>query len=129
MAAELVPVQNHEPTTGKRLGGVTGKGFTPGNRANPGGRPKGMAGLAKRIQRETKDGAVVVDYLLKTLQYSRSPKERTDAATLLLAYGFGKPVQPTEITGEGGNPVEMVFRVVYADRTIAEFGEGDGRDD
>jgi hypothetical protein len=56
------------------------------------------------------------------LQYSRSPKERTDAATLLLAYGFGKPVQPTEITGEGGKPVEMVFRVVYEDQ------EFDGRD-
>jgi hypothetical protein len=56
---------------------------------------------------------VVVDYLLKALQFSRSPKERTDAAALLLAYGFGKPVQPTELVGDGGGPV--VFRVEYAD--------------
>jgi hypothetical protein len=96
--------------------------FKKGQSGNPSGRPKGPAALQRRILRETKDGAVVVDYLLKTLQYSRSPKERTDAATLLLAYGFGKPVQPTEITGEGGNPVEMVFRVVYEDRADAEDG-------
>jgi hypothetical protein len=111
MAAELVPVP-----AGSSTRSAPGRPFVKGKSGNPSGRPKGTAALQRRILRETKDGAVVVDYLLKTLQYSRSPKERTDAATLLLAYGFGKPVQPTEITGEGGNPVEMVFRVVYEDR-------------
>lgn len=30
-----------EPTTGKQLGGATGKGFRPGQSGNPAGRPKG----------------------------------------------------------------------------------------
>jgi hypothetical protein len=58
------------------------------------------------------------------MQRSRSGKERIDAATLLLAYGFGKPVQPAEVTGADGNPVEIVFRVVYEDR---ELVDGDDR--
>lgn len=116
MAAELVPVP-----TGSSGGRVENlRPFKKGQSGNPTGRPKGMAALQRRILRETKDGAVVVAYLLKTLQYSRSPKERTDAATLLLAYGFGKPVQPTEVTGQDGAPVEMVFRVVYEDREPPE---------
>lgn len=112
MAAELVPVPENRPVTGR---------FPPGKSGNPGGRPKGAAALARQIQRATKDGRVVVDYLLKTLQYSRSPKERTDAAALLLAYGYGKPVQPAELTGaEGG---ALVFRVVYEDRAIEDEGQ------
>lgn len=110
MSAELVPTGN----SGGRVENL--RPFKKGQSGNPAGRPAGGAALARQIRRATKEGRVVVDYLLKTLQYSRSPKERTDAATLLLAYGFGKPVQPTEITGEGGNPVELVFRVVYEDR-------------
>ena len=113
MAAELVPIRagNSKPT-------APGRPFVKGQSGNPSGRPKGLASLQRRILRETKDGAVVVDYLLKTLQYSRSPKERTDAATLLLAYGFGKPIQPTELTGTEGGPI--TFRVVYEDREVGE---------
>jgi hypothetical protein len=33
-------VQNNAKTTGKRPGGITGKGFMPGKSGNPGGRPK-----------------------------------------------------------------------------------------
>jgi hypothetical protein len=32
-------VQNNAKTTGKRPGGITGKGFVPGQSGNPGGRP------------------------------------------------------------------------------------------
>jgi hypothetical protein len=34
-------VQNNEINNGKKLGGITGKGFMPGVSGNPGGRPKG----------------------------------------------------------------------------------------
>ena len=33
-------VENNNSTTEKLLGGVTGKGFMPGQSGNPGGRPK-----------------------------------------------------------------------------------------
>ena len=111
MTTALVPVANNTSST--QAGGVTGKGFTKGQSGNLSGRPKGTAALAQRIRRETKDGRTVVDYLLEAMTHSRSGKERIDAATLLLAYGFGKPVQPTEHFGEGGGPV--IFRVEYAD--------------
>lgn len=125
MSAELVPVQNHEASTGKRLGGVTGKGFMPGNRANPGGRPKGVDAFRKRILRETKDCAEVVTYLVEAMRHSRSSKERIDAATLLLAYAYGKPVQPTDVTADIAGLVTV--RVVYEGAQIDDE-DGDGRD-
>ncbi len=33
-------VQNNAESTGKQIGGITGKGFLPGQSGNPGGRPK-----------------------------------------------------------------------------------------
>ena len=33
-------VANKQPSTEKLLGGITGKGFMPGQSGNPGGRPK-----------------------------------------------------------------------------------------
>jgi hypothetical protein len=40
MAGDSAAVQNNPETTDKLLGGVTGKGFMPGQSGNPGGRPK-----------------------------------------------------------------------------------------
>jgi hypothetical protein len=37
---------NHQTT---RLGGITGKGFKPGQSGNPGGRPKGLAAAVREI--------------------------------------------------------------------------------
>ena len=112
MAAELAVVPaNREPA------GLSTR-FVKGQSGNPNGRPKGTAALAQRIRRETKNGAILVDYLLDAVQNSRSGKERVDAATLLLAYGFGKPVQPVDFGDGDGTPAEIVFRVVYEDRVI-----------
>lgn len=122
----LVPVDvgNYEESTGKRLGGVTGKGFMPGH-APSGGRPKGVDAFRKRILRETKDCAEVVTYLVETMRHSRSARERIDAATLLLAYAYGKPVQPTDVTADLGGAVTV--RVVYEGAQIDDE-DGDGRD-
>jgi hypothetical protein len=111
-------VQNHGLTVVPQPHGGALRPFAPGNRANPGGRPKDTAALAQRIRRETKQGRVLVDYLLDAVQHSRSSKERIDAATLLLAYGFGKPVQPVDFADADGKPAEVVFRVVYEDRVL-----------
>jgi hypothetical protein len=76
--------------------------------------------LAQRIRSETENGRLIVDYLLNAVAHSRSPKERIDAATLLLAYGFGKPVQPAEISGPGGGPLPLTvvpfdYQAIVAD--------------
>lgn len=42
--------------------------FAIGNRANPGGRPKGFAGVAKLIMAETRNGAEMVEFALKVFR-------------------------------------------------------------
>ena len=54
-------------TTDKQLGGATGHGFLPGRSGNPGGRPKGFAGLIRA--------------------HVGADGERLVEATILLAYG------------------------------------------
>ena len=56
-------VQNNGKTTG--LGGVTGRGFPPGQSGNPGGRPKGLATLAREA---VGDGRDLVAFYLAVLK-------------------------------------------------------------
>ena len=73
--------------------GVTGR-FLPGNRANPGGRPKGLAAL---VREETKDGAELVAYMLAVLRHPKQPTAlRMAAAQWLADRGFGKAVAVLE---------------------------------
>lgn len=74
--------------------GVSGR-FLPGNNANPGGRPKGLAAL---VRAETKDGAELVAYMLNVLRAPKQPTAlRMLAAQWLADRGFGKAVQTVEL--------------------------------
>jgi hypothetical protein len=44
-------VQMQRNNNGKQLGGVTGKGFLPGQSGNPGGRPKGNVKISAAYER------------------------------------------------------------------------------
>jgi hypothetical protein len=90
--------------TPKQRGGVTGKGFLPGQSGNAGGRPKRLAKLVERIQQQTHDGGELVDFMLQTFR-SGPMRYRMEAAHWLTERGFGKPPQTVEFTAEDGGPV------------------------
>lgn len=81
-----------------------GRPFTPGQSGNPGGRPKGVEEVQRLAREHTKDAITTLIGIAKSL---KSPAAaRVSAATVLLDRGWGKPVQPTEHSGE------MIQRVI-----------------
>ena len=91
-------------TTPKQRGGVTGRGFLPGQSGNPGGRPKHVTKLIETIQHETHDGRELVDFMMQTFR-SGPMRYRMEAAYWLTERGFGKPPQTVELTAEDRGPV------------------------
>ena len=89
-------------------GNKRGHRFKPGESGNPLGRPRRGEALGMIIrtwldQRDRRDKAkrARIVTLVERLYYE-DPR-------LLLAYGFGKPVEQVELTGANGQPVE--FRI------------------
>jgi hypothetical protein len=75
-----------------RLGGVTGRGFFPGQSGSPGGRPKG---LARYIRDQTRDGEEIAELMLGVLRGENAEatvRDRMAAATWLADRGLGRPV-------------------------------------
>ena len=103
MAAE-----NREETAAP-LALVRGRPFAPGNSANPGGRPKGLASL---VRERTKDGAELVEFMLRVLRARKHPlRYRLEAAAWLADRGFGKALQQMELSGPGAEP--LTIRIEY----------------
>lgn len=94
-------VQRPHQRPAKRLGGITGKGFKPGQSGNPGGIPK--AGSLDEICRAHTPEAVAA--LVLAL---KNPRERVPAAIALLDRGWGKPVQM--VSGDSNRPLVVDFR-------------------
>lgn len=61
-------VQNNAPSTKKKIGGITGKGFMPGQSGNPGGKPKTKP-ITEIYERLLADGANVtqIEETVKTI--------------------------------------------------------------
>lgn len=77
-----------------RNGTAPGRPFAPGNRANPGGRPKSFGAL---IRQQTDDGAELVAIALEIVRARRKPvKYRLQALEFLADRGWGKPVQEVD---------------------------------
>ena len=112
-------VSNNGETT--QLGGVTGRGFRPGQSGNPSGRPKGIA----KAVREACGGdpTELVEGLRAIARgegASAKPARAADqirAYEVLLAYGWGKPA--TFVAIEGVDPLEQ-DEVAAEIRSIAE---------
>lgn len=100
--ADLTVVGNNDGSTG--TGGVTGKGFMPGQSGNPSGRPKRkpitealLAELAKQHGRRGKTKLEAAVSRLVTMMISGKPKDVIEAFKLVAPYTDGLPVQTIEL--------------------------------
>jgi hypothetical protein len=94
-------VANNEENKEYKLGGVTGKGFMPGQSGNPSGRPKGtMKDYLSRKFQAMSD----IEKEQWILDNKISGKEQIE-------FGEGKPKQDTDITtgGESLNTALVKF--------------------
>ena len=87
---------------GRGSGGITKRGFRPGQSGNPGGRPRqDVITLARAHTREA------IEALVEAL---KRPKEAVPAAVALLNRGWGTPAQ-TIVTDPGNPPLAMLHLV------------------
>ena len=96
---------------GTRTGGVTGRGFLPGQSGNPGGRPKGLAAAARAVVGD--DGRLVVELFAAIARGDRKSlgerrpialRDRMDAARWLADRAFGKAPVVIEPPDEPAGP-------------------------
>jgi hypothetical protein len=107
-----VNVANNDESTGKLLGGITGKGFMPGQSGNPSGRPKRKLVdemLAELLEAADSERArQVAEAILK-----KATDGDTKAAQLVAERTQGKPSQKVEVTGADGGPVQGEFTIKF----------------
>lgn len=97
--------------------------WRPGQSGNPGGRPKGAAGLAALIRDLTNDGRKLVDVAMKIVDSPKTAdKDRIRALELLFSRGYGAPIQTIE--GSGVNIVNVILNAEaqQADDLAARLG-------
>jgi len=82
----------------KLLGGITGRGFLPGQSGNVNGRPKTTAGLVKAIRLKVAeiapDGRTIAQHIAEMLvEESLQGRHRVAAASVILDRLEGRPAQ------------------------------------
>ena len=112
-------VGNNAESTDKMLGGVTGKGFMPGQSGNLSGRPKrkplsdAYAALlnervpeAEAAKLKLKPGATYADIIAMSLM-REAIKGKVPAASEMADRIEGRAIQTQEISGPDGGPLEV----------------------
>ena len=74
--------------------------FQSGNRANPGGRPRG---LAKLIREHIGEPGIkeILDELFAIALHDPDGKTKVAAAKVIFEHCYGKPAQAIEVTSDG----------------------------
>ena len=99
-AAKAAPksVENNHKAT--RTGGITGKGFQPGQSGNPGGRKKVAPEVKEMLKAEAPEAA---RFLIETMHNEAVKDElRIKCAETVLERVYGKATQPIEGDLSGG---------------------------
>jgi len=89
--------------------------WVKGVSGNPGGRSKDEVELKRIIMEKTEGGLFFVDKLLQFIQSAREHSVRLAALVKLMEYGYGKPRQQVEVTGQGGDPIRVVIETGVID--------------
>lgn len=94
-AGQTGPVEQNET---ERPGGVTGKGFMPGQSGNPGGQSKEKRAFLERLKSE--DADEIYAAFMKGVRDGVPP-----IVIRAVEYLAGKPKESVELTGKDGGPV------------------------
>lgn len=101
---EMGNVDSNEPATKpKMLGGITGKGFMPGQSGNPGGRKKTLlSDMTAELLEEIASDPEKREAFKQSIQQKLLAKGVVSAMTLdkLWERHEGKVVQPVQVDGE-----------------------------
>jgi len=117
----MADVPQNSETIRKRKPGK-GKPFVKGQSGNPGGRPKAIFKFGEYLRQFFNSNHPQAAEINSKLGY-KAVKTQLDVIVqrlakddpkVLLAYGFGKPVESLEISGKDGQPLKL-YSVVSPD--------------
>lgn len=91
----------------KQLGGVTGKGFLPGQSGNPDGAKGSVAKLVRELCRKNDRGGIeeIVGELYKIALEPKGGLVKLEAIKYIIDRVAGKPTQA--VAGEDGEPLRV----------------------
>jgi hypothetical protein len=104
---------------GRGSGGVTGRGFRPGQSGNPTGRGRATLEVRDLARTYTEEA---VRTLVTIMRSDRSPAAaRVAAAQAVLDRGWGRPVQALEHSGPEGSALLPADLTVLPDAQLAHL--------
>jgi len=103
--------KNVNNTTQKQPGGITGKGFKPGQSGNPAGRPPGSVSITTEIKKkldEVPEGQkkTYLELLINRILKQAVVDGDVQMAKTIWSYVDGMPKQSTDITS-GGEKIDF----------------------